>query len=834
MKSRSTILFVLRSAAVALLIFALTSPYLTLRVTEEQVLFVVDRSASIEEAGTAANAWISESLNGRKTNHSVGIYSFSESFRTDVKLTDADIAVPVIDNMEKNEATDIAKAIDLSSALANRNLATRIVLLSDGLETAGSVEKILPKFKDERTVIDTVLLKRLAGSDALITSFETPRTSYAGEQQLLHVEIDASERTTGTLFIYENDQVISEQEVKLEQGGNVFSVRRASNNEGLLKYEAKLVVPNDKILENNRMVSVTMIESSPRVLVVETDRSPSVIPTLLDQEAMVVETINAKLLPETLSGYMGYSAIIFDNVPGHLVGENRMTIIEQAVKSFGTGFMMVGGEESFGLGGYFKSPIERLLPVEMEVKGKEQLPSLGLMIVLDRSGSMAGSKIVLAREAAARSVELLRDEDTFGFIAFDDQVWDIIPLGPLGDRKEVIEKILSVSVLGGTDIYPGMKRAYDDLTKSELQRKHIILLTDGQSDMPPGYAEVIADGKGNNITMSTVAIGNDADRALLESLADSGGGRFYDVIDESTIPAILSRETSMMTRTYIEDDPFYMSLGGVPEWNSLFLEGVPEINAYIATTLKNTATLIGESPKEDPILSEWMYGLGRTVAFTSDSTGKWTGDFANWTGYGEFWNTAVGRLLPSYEDVPYIISHEHGGTYTVTDSSRSAAFLDVSIIDERGVEVPFTSEPLAPGKMRVTVDANPGLVFFGVTDDKGGYFEAGISVPYNEEYKRIPPDVKLLEKIADSTGGIMLDDPTDAFRSHSYKSEEKKLIAQGLILTAMILFFLDITLRRFGFFKGFGARRIVADNVEDPPTKAEESFAELLKNKRKR
>ena len=139
--------------------------------------------------------------------------------------------------------------------------------------------------------------------------------------------------------------------------------------------------------------------------------------------------------------------------------------------------------------------------------------------------------------------------------------------------------------------------------------------------------------------------------------------------------------------------------------------------------------------KEDPVIAEWMYGLGRTVAFTSDSTGKWTGDLARWDGYPEFWNTAVARLLPSYEEVPYIITHERGGTYTVTDSSRKAAFLDIAVVDEAGKEVPFTSEPLAPGKVRVTVDAKPGLVFFGVSDDKGGLFEAGISVPYSDEYK---------------------------------------------------------------------------------------------------
>ena len=269
----------------------------------------------------------------------------------------------------------------------------------------------------------------------------------------------------------------------------------------------------------------------------------------------------------------------------------------------------------------------------------------------------------------------------------------------------------------------------------------------------------------------------------------------------------------------------------MPEWTSLFTDGVPEINAYIATTLKSTATIVGESPKEDPIIAEWMYGLGRTVAFTSDSSGKWGGDLARWEGYSDFWNTAVGRLLPSYEDVPYIITHEHGGTYTVTDSSRQAAFLDIAVIDEEGVEVPFTSEPLAPGKMRVTVDAKPGLVFFGVADDKGGLFEAGISVPYSDEYKRSAPNKPLLEKIAYETGGKVLEEPSDAFRAHPYNSGERRSIVQWLILASMILFFLDITVRRFGLFKDFG-RKVIVERPEEKLSTAEQNMTELLKAKK--
>ncbi|WHT46894.1 hypothetical protein QNH10_10985 [Sporosarcina thermotolerans] len=175
-------------------------------------------------------------------------------------------------------------------------------------------------------------------------------------------------------------------------------------------------------------------------------------------------------------------------------------------------------------------------------------------------------------------------------------------------------------------------------------------------------------------------------------------------------------------------------------------------------------------------------------------------DLARWGGYSDFWNTAVSRLLPSYEDVPYLITHDRGGTYTVTDSSRKAAFLDIAIIDEKGNEVPFQSEPLAPGKVRVTLQADPGLVFFGVSDDKGGLFEAGVSVPYSEEYKPSEPNVALLEKIAERTGGEYHEDPEKVFRSHPFKSGNQKPIANWLIMAAMILFFIDITLRRFGMF----------------------------------
>ncbi|MDW0109380.1 VWA domain-containing protein [Sporosarcina aquimarina] len=829
--ARTRILFILRSGAIVLLLAALATPYLLLYDDEEQILFLADRSASNDGVQEEIDRWIEEGLSAKKTDQSAGIYSFAGDFRTDVAITKDHLRLPETKPMLEAGQTDIEKAISLSASTGKPDSATRIVLLSDGLETNGNVANYLRKFTDGRVQIDVAQLERKHYSDAALTKLELPRTSYAGQQQLLKVEINASDRTSGTLYLYKDDQPLGEKEIDLAPGVNEFTYPITDYETGLMKYEAKLVVEDDHFLENNRMFAAVSVQGQPSVLVVDTEDNPSVIPDLLDNNALNVATMRAEQLPSTLSGYLPYQAIIFDNVPGTIVGEEKMGLIEQAVKNFGTGFMMTGGSNSFGLGGYFKTPIEKLLPVEMEVKGKEELPSLGLMIVMDRSGSMSGSKLILAREAAARSVDLLREKDTFGFTAFDENIWEIVPLAPLQNKKDVTSKILSVPAGGGTEIFPSVAKAYEDLSDLSLQRKHIILLTDGQSQMPPGYLDVLAEGKENNTTLSTVGIGSDADQRLLEEMAEAGGGRYYGVIDESTVPAILSRETITMTRTYIEDNPFRMKLGGVAEWNQLFAEGVPQMNAYIATTAKQTARVAAMSPKEDPIIAEWKYGLGRTVAFTSDSSGKWSGDLASWSQYPDFWSTAMTRILPSYRSAPYVITQRDGGKFTISDTSGEAAFLEVSAVTEDGEEVQVQQEQTTPGNTTVTIESDPGLVYLSVTDDQGSLFETGVTIPYGEEYMPREPDEQLLEKVMSQTGGTLLRDPKEAFRPHPFKGEENRTITNWLLFASLLLFFADITLRRFSRL----VPRLRAKPVSEMPEPSPQtSVSELLKQKRKR
>ncbi|MBB5150291.1 VWA domain-containing protein [Ureibacillus thermosphaericus] len=833
LKRKHGIVFIIRIITIIMLVFAIASPYLLLPVKEEQVLFLIDRSASMAGTEDEALKFIEESLREKKETHSVGIYSFASNFQTEAILSKTLEHVPNLSEIREVGETNIEQALQLATGIVDKDKATRIVLMTDGLQTKGEVLESITKIAGSKISVDVVPLGRKISNDVSIQSFTTPQVAYQGEEQTLVTEIESTTDTMGELLLYENDQLIFRETIQLEEGKNVFTYRHKGNKEGLVKYEAYIQTDEDAILENNKLTSITMVQSTPRLLIVSDREEGSPIADMLNPSSIQFEEVSAEELPSSLSYMLKYDAIIFDNVPGHLVGEAKMGVIEQAVKNFGVGFMMVGGENSFGIGGYFKTPIEKLLPVEMEVKGKQQLPSLGLVIVLDRSGSMIGLKMELAKEAAVRSVELLREGDTFGLIAFDSHPWEIIETKPLENKDEVTNTILSIPAEGGTEIYPSLSLAYNNLFDLPLQRKHIILLTDGQSATSGNYEELIESGKKKHITLSTVAIGHDADRQLLESLSELAGGRFYDVEDETTIPSILSRETAMISRTYIVDDPFYPVIYHSEGWNQLFEKGVPQMNAYIGTTAKTTANVIAESEKEDPVLAEWQYGLGRTIAFTSDSTGAWTGDWGRWDRWVDFWNTAISRLLPTYNEIAYDIRMDGEGSFLITDPTNQAAFLDVAVVDEYGNELEVHLEPISASKVRAVADAKPGLVFFRISKDDNVY-QTGLTVPYSSEYRLQPLNEKLLEEVADKTGGKIVEDPQEVFRKFNEQGATRQSIATIILLVSLLLFFVDITIRRFGwaFFKQMGKSKniVTAQKV----TEEETSVAEILKELRKK
>lgn len=426
-----------------------------------------------------------------------------------------------------------------AGSLLNQAGGGKIVLFSDGQETIGSLTKEAQLLQAMNVIVDVVPLSGITGKDAAISSLQVPSQLKQGEKYQLAVKIESTNEAPAELLVYEDDALIAQHSINLIKGTNAYLIDAVATSAGIKSYRAVLQMSDDSESKNNIAYAISRVDGPAGVLIVEGEQGSSHnIEAALSASYIAYDTIQPEQLSYELAQYVQYDSIIFNNVSAVQLPQVKMEHIESAVRNYSVGFVMIGGDNSFGVGGYFDTPIESILPVNMQLSGKKQIPDLALMLVIDHSGSMSGSKMELAKEAAARTVELLRDVDTVGVIAFDTiPTWVVQPT-KLNAPDDVIGSIMSIQPAGGTDIYPALNSAFEGFDLDAAGRRHIILLTDGISPYTPAYETLLENLKSNGITLSTVAVGQDSDVNFLARLAELGAGRAYYTEDETTLPAI--------------------------------------------------------------------------------------------------------------------------------------------------------------------------------------------------------------------------------------------------------------------------------------------------------
>ena len=835
------IILTIRFLIFLLLILALSIPNILYPVKGITTVFVVDQSESVKNQEGAMFAAVETAIDEMSPEDSYAIISAAENAQIIQSPSTREQGLITNFSTENKSYTNLEEGLQLASSLLTDDKKGRIVLLTDGNENAGDVRQQVKLLHNQEITIDVLPFYPSIQKDVAIESFEVPSSLYQGENAKLSISLASTMDTAARLRITKNNETVIDEDLQVKEGKNSYTFTDFIDSSGIHNYKAEIISEDDGVSENNQSFAVAEAKGAPEILLVEEEGEGENLYRALQTSELSVSRTKPEMLPSTLTGFLEYESIIFNNISATDVTQEQMGMIESAVRDFGKGFVMTGGNKSYGLGGYFKTPIERLLPVEMDLKGKKELPSLGMIIVLDRSGSMSGYKLDLAKEAAARSIELLREKDTLGFIAFDDKPWTIIETGPLDDKAEAAEKIRSITEGGGTEIFTPLQQAYSELEALKLQRKHIILLTDGQSASGGDYSELISAGIENNVTLSTVAIGGDADRVLLEQLATEGTGRFYDVQDASTIPSILSRETVLTTRTYIEDNPFYPIYTEGNNWSSVFENGVPEMNAYVATDPKARAETILMSEKNDPVLTQWKYGLGNSVAWTSDVSGEWAGDWPSWSNWAILWNEIVTWSFPTYNSELYDVEQKIDGKNSkldITSLNQDTLPIEAAIVDEKGKEIQAEYRIKSPGEHEVTFTAEPGIYYLQLSKMDGenvaGTFQTGVVVPYSKEFELQNQNDTLLNDITELGNGKLLTDPEEAFRPIDIKKFEEQPIFMQLLLLAFLLFFIEIAIRRFGIIsvieriRAFGSRN--KDNQDKKKKEISQKYSRLKKS----
>jgi Ca-activated chloride channel family protein len=799
----------LRTMLFLLLILALAGTQIRFPVQAETVVFVVDRSASMKNDQRAL-AFIQEAVRQKRGIDQYGVVSVGQRaaveqpISTGTEITEFGVEVGP-------HATNLAEGIRLASGMIPGTARGKIVLLSDGLVTHGDAESEAKLAKERGIVLQAVSLQHPAGDEVLLSSVQVPDRLYLGEEFHVKAVVESTIATKATIRLYEGNQEIGQEQIAVEKGKNEYLFPQTSRHEGFHRYRVEIAPLQDTIQINNQAHAFTYVQGTPRVLVIEGHPGAAKnLVSALQAGNVRVDVKEPALLAKDWDDYRQYASVILADMDATQIREVDMERLRTAVSDLGIGLVMSGGADSFGMGGWFKTPVEEALPVYMDLRGKEKIPSLGLVLVIDKSGSMSSglggaNKMELAKEAAIRSTEMLNEKDYVGVVAFDGSPWVVVQPQPVTDLAGIQNRIGQIYPDGGTDIYPALLTAFDQIKSLQTQRKHVILLTDGQSGRADDYQGLLAQMTKENITVSTVAVGDDADTSLLEEIAGWGKGRFYFVNDPGTIPQIFSKETALASRAFIVEKPQIPIQTGGDDWRALS-GGTPPLHAYVATTLKQTSEQILASHDQDPVLARWQYGLGRSVAWTSDLEGKWSPLWVTWGNYSRLWNEIVSWTFPQLAAGDWKTETELDGltatvTVTLPEGKETPQQMEAVVVDEHLRRVTIPLKPIEIGKLRGEFTApEPGTYLVQVLQKKEETVtagqSAGLTISYSPEYGLRQDGEKRLRDLVTAGGGTLITDPAEVFADQLPQKWERQPITEILLMLAALLWPLDIAVRR--------------------------------------
>ncbi len=588
--------------------------------------------------------------------------------------------------------------------------------------------------------------------------------------------------------------------------------------EGFHEIEVLLESAEEAYSENNRGAAFVRIKGEPRVLVLDPDPDDAAaLADALDLQDIVVDVGGRTALPTNAADLERYDAVFLSNYPAYSMDLHQMRMLQDGTRDLGIGLGMIGGEFSFGAGGYYQTPVEEALPVDMDVKKDRAFPASAVLMVMDTSGSMGviedgREKIELAAEAACAVVDLLQPYDSVGLIASDPRPTSVCSLRRIENKRSVKRDIRSVRAGGGgIACYPSLSAAYEVLADDSSSIRHIILLADGSDcDEQADCVPLVGEMAKQRITVTAVAFGDGPHVPFLKDVAAAGGGQFYLTQFARDLKKIFTREALTMAKSALVEEPFQPRVAD----STAVIQGVdwaavPPLLGYVATSPKALARVPLVSHKDDPVFAQWQYGLGKSVAFTSDAKPRWAAHWLAWNGFTQFWGQAVRwslRQLSSGVLYPQIRVAGDEAVVTVDAVAEDGSLLN-GLTVRANVNLPdggrreLVLEQTAPGRYEAAFAAgDSGSYVVGLSAQGADGSEArqtvGFAVAYPPDFADMRTEEAFLRSIAEQTGGRVLDDPEEVFVPPTARPRVPIDIWRSLLWLAACLLPLDVAVRR--------------------------------------
>jgi uncharacterized membrane protein len=847
---------VVRLALVTCLVLALAGMRLALPADRLSVVFLLDASASMLDATRDELVeWARQTVRDKPEGDTAGVVVFGANALVDRLPSElAELAEPA--SQPVVGATDVGAAVRLAAAIMPAGTQGRIVLLSDGNDTGGEAEEAIAAAVTRGIRLDVVMPAEESAAEVLVDAVDAPSGARVGETVDLAVRVRSTITTDATLRLLADGATIATRELSLEPGVTTVPFAVTAETAGFHVFRAVIEPADDRFSENNAADAYVLVTGEPQVLVATDDaaRAADLVASLTDG-SLEVTVVASTGVPSSLATLAGYDAIVLDNVEADALGDDTMASLQVYVRDLGKGLVMIGGRDSYGAGGYLDTPIEETLPVYMTVRDRERSPEVAMVAVVDQSGSMADchctgdsrdtanpsgergfEKVDIAKEAILRAAEALAPTDQLGVVTFNENAHWAVRTAPIDFGA--LEAGLGFRADGNTNIYAGLKAAYDDLVRNPATLRHIILITDGWSTSG-AYDTLLADMRQAGITLSTIGTGGGS-AEILRRLAEESGGRYYDAADATTIPDIFLRETIRQAGEQVVEEDFQP----IPSAPSEILDGLdagrlPPLRGYNATTPKGSATVALLTAREDPLLAQWQYGLGRAVAWTSDARQAWATPWIGTPEFGTLTAQLVAWTLPPQdaEGIDVRFSPAGNGELNVEVTSidgdgapRNFYRTVLRLVSPELDPTQAVLEQVGPGRYAGRIRAeDPGAYLVRVAqtfEDESGTDAAsrtlGLVSPAAEEYRRLGVDADALARYAQAGGGMSLDpaEETSAeaiWRHDIEASAFPTPIWPWLLLLAILLVPLDVGIRRVALARsdlararGWVARRLGA------------------------
>jgi len=828
---RSIVALETRLALAGLFVILLAEPRAVRTSDVLSVVYALDVSDSInEDSTTRALEFVARTATQKPSTDQAGLVIFGKNAAVEFPARPSipldatpkgETANVVLNSLIDKEATNLEQGLSLAAAMLPEETQGRIVLISDGMQTEGNLSKIVDDLKAKGITVDVLPIQFNIENEVWLERLELPQFVKMGESYEAGIVLSSLEAGAGTLIIEENGKKIAEEPVKFQAGKNRYSFPIQLRDPGYYEYKARIELPRgkDNIDKNNTVVNSLFLEGEGKVLLV-TDpggeaRDWKALAEALRESKHLVDVRTAFEFPRDSASLFPYDCIIFVNAPADTFDQVQLTAMRDAVFNFGSGFLMVGGANSFGPGGYHRTVVEEALPVTMDISQKKVLPKGALVIILHTCEFPEGN--TWAKRITLQAIKVLGAQDEVGVIDYEGGEKWIFELTPAGKLDDVVPKI-NAAAPGDMPSFTGtMRMGLAGLKKSDAATKHMIIISDGDpSPAPPGLIQDFIDSK---VSVSTVAIfpHGGMEIGLMRNVASATGGRYYYPSDSKELPGIFIKESKTLKRSMIQNKTITPEV--VMEDNILKgIEGLPPLKGYVITTAKGKpAKTVLQVPTEeseeegdiDPILAVTQYGLGKTAAFTSDLSPNWGVDWMEWDKYSAFVHqlvTSISRVQKTGKLRMWTYTSGNEGVIVVEDFADQESFLEiqtrVSGPRDRTEFVPLkqvgprryqASVPLW-GKGRYHIVAMPTG-----EDRKDDRAFGGFIIPYSPEYLRFRSNPLVLNDIVARTSGELLDKDSTAeeiFEMNRQPKRSSRPIFDWFLVILACLVPLDVAVRR--------------------------------------